>query len=144
MELTYHKIPGWFNYTDSYAQMASNLPDEAKIVEIGSFLGRSTHFLCTAFWNANKENVKIYCIDTWEGSGKEHAHFLKKPNYFYNVNLNSDSEDKVRKAYINSIMADDLSFRKPYLTKTKEELVNGRCNWPKLEQLEITTHTKQI
>ena len=74
MELTYHKIPGWFNYTDSYAQLASNLPDGSKIVEIGSFMGRSTHFLATAFWNANKENVKIYCIDTWEGSGKEHAH----------------------------------------------------------------------
>ena len=89
------------------------------------------------------EDVILF-IPMVEMSGKEHAHFLKKPNYFYNVNLNSDSEDKERKAYINSIMADDLSFRKPYLTKTKEELVNGRCNWPKLEQLEITTHTKQI
>lgn len=74
MELTYHKIPGWFNYIDSYAQLASNLPDESRIVEIGSFMGRSTSFLATSFWNANKEKVKIYCIDTWEGSGKEHAH----------------------------------------------------------------------
>ena len=63
---------GWSEYQG--AQLASNLPDESKIVEIGSFMGRSTSFLATSFWNANKEKVKIYCIDTWEGSGKEHAH----------------------------------------------------------------------
>jgi len=58
MEYTYHQIPGWFNYQDSYAQLASNLPDGATVVEIGSFMGRSTSFLATAFWNANKQNVK--------------------------------------------------------------------------------------
>lgn len=88
MEYTYHQIPGWFNYQDSYAQLASNLPDGATVVEIGSFMGRSTSFLATAFWNANKQKVKIYCIDTWEGSGQEHAHLdLSKMYHTFRDNL---------------------------------------------------------
>jgi len=87
------------------------------------------------------EDVILF-IPMVEMSGKEHASFLKKSHYFYNVNLNSDGENKNRKALINSIMSDDLSYRKPYIRKTKEELVDGRCDWPEIEQLEITPHTK--
>jgi len=87
------------------------------------------------------EDVILF-IPMVEMSGREHASFLKKSHYFYNVNLNSDGENKNRKALINSIMSDDLSYRKPYIRKTKEELVDGRCDWPEIEQLEITPHTK--
>lgn len=69
----YYKIPGWFNYQDSYAALAGELPDGSTIVEIGSFLGRSTKYLANSFFMSEKTNVKIYCIDTWEGSGEEHA-----------------------------------------------------------------------
>ena len=73
----------------------------------------------------------ILFIPMVEMSGKEHTHFLKKTNYFYNVNLNSDGQDAKRKTYIDKIITNDLSFRKPYRTKTKQELVNCVCDWTK-------------
>jgi predicted O-methyltransferase YrrM len=80
MKQTYFKIPGWFNYAEAYDQIVDQIPDDGKIVEIGSFLGRSTHYLATSLMNANKEQVKIYCVDTFEGSS-EHIS-LKLPKDF--------------------------------------------------------------
>jgi len=83
MKQTYFKIPGWFNYAEAYDQIVDQIPDDGKIVEIGSFLGRSTHYLATSLMNANKEQVKIYCVDTFEGSS-EHSP-LKLPNDFLHL-----------------------------------------------------------
>jgi predicted O-methyltransferase YrrM len=85
---TYFKIPGWFNYSETYDHIVDIIPDNGKIVEIGSFLGRSTHYLATSLMNANKEQVKIYCVDTFGGSS-EHVS-LKLPKdflYMFKENL---------------------------------------------------------
>ena len=83
MKQTYFHIPGWFNYAEAYDQIVDEIADDGKIVEIGSFLGRSTHYLATSLMNANKENVKIYAVDTFQGSS-EHIS-LKLPKDFYSM-----------------------------------------------------------
>jgi cephalosporin hydroxylase len=83
MKHSYFKIPGWFNYSESYDIIVDQIKDDGKIVEIGSFLGRSTHYLATSLYNAGKQNVKIYSVDTFEGSS-EHAS-LKIPKDFSSV-----------------------------------------------------------
>ena len=45
MKQTYFNIPGWFNYHESYDMIVDQIDSNGKIVEIGSFLGRSTHYL---------------------------------------------------------------------------------------------------
>jgi len=70
MKHSYFKIPGWFNYSETYDIIVDQIPDNGKIVEIGSFLGRSTHYLATSLVNAGKEAVKIYSVDTFEGSSE--------------------------------------------------------------------------
>ena len=107
MKHSYFKIPGWFNYSETYDIIVDQIPDDGKIVEIGSFLGRSTHYLATALINANKENVKIYSVDTFEGSSehsgidlpKDFCHIFKENlQYFIGRNMvhvcqgRSDSE----------------------------------------------------
>jgi len=72
MKHSYFKIPGWFNYSETYDIIADQIPDDGKIVEIGSFYGRSTSYLATTLFNSGKENVKIYAVDTFEGSS-EHS-----------------------------------------------------------------------
>tara|TARA_R100000995_G_scaffold12366_1_gene4998 strand:- start:460 stop:1083 length:624 start_codon:yes stop_codon:yes gene_type:complete len=83
MKQTYFNIPGWFNYSESYDVIVDNVSEDGVIVEIGSFLGRSTHYLATSLMNANKEQVKIYSIDTFKGSS-EHS-TLKLPEDFYHI-----------------------------------------------------------
>tara|TARA_Y100001937_G_C6980720_1_gene267560 strand:+ start:33 stop:656 length:624 start_codon:yes stop_codon:yes gene_type:complete len=144
MKQTYFKIPGWFNYSESYDHIVDLIPDDGKIVEIGSFLGRSTHYLATSLMNANKENVKIYCVDTFEGS-PEHVN-LKLPNNFFSIfkeNLKffigremvipyqgrSDSEDilsKFEDGSIDYIMIDGAHEHEPVL----DDIENW---WPKLK-----------
>ena len=80
MKQTYFNIPGWFNYSESYDRIVDTIEDNGKIVEIGSFLGRSTSYLATSLFNAGKENVKIYSVDTYAGSS-EHGS-LKIPKDF--------------------------------------------------------------
>ena len=144
MKQTYFKIPGWFNYSETYDMIVDQIPDDGKIVEIGSFLGRSTHYLATSLMNANKENVKIYCVDTFEGSS-EHVN-LKLPKDFFSIfkeNLKffigremvipcqgrSDSEDILNKfedGSIDYIMVDGAHEHEPVL----DDIENW---WPKLK-----------
>lgn len=84
MKQTYFHIPGWFNYAEAYDQIVDEIADDGKIVEIGSFLGRSTHYLATSLMNANKENVKIYAVDTFQGSS-EHISLKTTKGLLFNI-----------------------------------------------------------
>ena len=144
MKQTYFNIPGWFNYSETYDMIVDQIPDDGKIVEIGSFLGRSTQYLATSLMNANKEQVKIYCVDTFEGSS-EHVS-LKLPKDFLSIfkeNLKffigremvipvqgrSDSQqvlDKFDDGSIDYIMVDGAHEHEPVL----DDMENW---WPKLK-----------
>jgi len=82
----YLDIPGWFNMHDAYMNLVQYCEDGDDIVEIGCFAGRGTRFLMDALDFTGKHNVKVHVIDTFEGSGAEHA----------NVNLNSMYDDFMR------------------------------------------------
>ncbi len=144
MKHTYFKIPGWFNYSETYDMIVDQIPEDGKIVEIGSFLGRSTHYLATSLINANKENVKIYCVDTFAGSS-EHANldlpqdfsntFKENLQYFIGRNMvipcqgRSDDTnilEKFEEATIDYIMVDGAHEYEPVI----DDIQNW---WPKLK-----------
>jgi len=77
----YLDIPGWFNMHDAYMNIIKRVEDGQDIVEIGCFAGRSTRFLCDALELSGKHNVKVHVIDTFEGSGQEHANVNCNPMY---------------------------------------------------------------
>tara|TARA_Y100000114_G_C11681190_1_gene288669 strand:+ start:211 stop:837 length:627 start_codon:yes stop_codon:yes gene_type:complete len=144
MKHSYFKIPGWFNYAESYDIIVDQIPDDGKILEIGSFMGRSTHYLATALYNADKQNVKIYALDTFKGSS-EHVN-LKMPKDFFSVfkeNLKffigrdmvipmqsrSDDQETIEKfedEFFNYIMVDGAHEYEA----VKKDIINW---WPKLK-----------
>ena len=69
----YLDIPGWFNMHDAYMNLVKYCEDGDTIVEIGTFAGRGTRFLCDALELSGKHDVKVHGIDTFEGSGQEHS-----------------------------------------------------------------------
>ena len=71
MKHSYFKIPGWFNMHEAYDQLLENCKDGDEILEIGSFMGRSTSYLATNIINSGKR-VHVYALDTFEGSS-EHS-----------------------------------------------------------------------
>ena len=44
-------------------RISANLPENAKILEIGSYRGRSSNAIGHAIYNSNKE---LYCLDIWK------------------------------------------------------------------------------
>ena len=75
----YLDIPGWFNMHDAMMNLVKYCEDGDDIVEIGCFAGRSTRFLCDALELSGKHDVKVHVIDTFEGSGMEHANVDLNP-----------------------------------------------------------------
>ena len=68
----YQNIPGWMNYHEAYDRVVEHIPEDGKILEIGCFMGKSTSYLLTNLWNAEKQNVTVYALDTFKGSS-EHS-----------------------------------------------------------------------
>jgi len=80
MKHTYFKIPGWFNMHEAYDQALDQCEDGDEILEIGSFMGRSTSYLATNIINSGKK-IHLYALDTFEGSS-EHANLAIKGGFY--------------------------------------------------------------
>lgn len=75
MSLDWRTIEGWFNEGDAamYAQMVSEADQNGRIVEVGSWMGRSTGALIEQCKWQNKD-LDIICVDTFKGSPDEPEH----------------------------------------------------------------------
>lgn len=65
----YNFTQDWFKGAEGiWTQVFSQVPVKQKIMEIGSYEGRSA---CWLIENALEDGGTLYCVDTWEG-GEEH------------------------------------------------------------------------
>lgn len=55
-----------FDYSGQYSAIAFDAPDNAHIVEVGSWVGKSVCYLATEFKGYGKR-VRIDCVDVWGG-----------------------------------------------------------------------------
>ena len=76
----------WFTYPEVYQQMVNRFPSGSKFVEIGSWKGKSSAFMCVEIANSGKQ-IDFFCIDTFEGS-VEHQNNPELP-YLYNIFKNN-------------------------------------------------------
>jgi len=60
----------WFNYAELYRRIVQNCRADGKIVEVGSWKGKSTSFLLVEAWNKSPQ-IEIYAVDTWAGSPEQ-------------------------------------------------------------------------
>lgn len=60
----------WFTYPNLYKGFVEKLTDGSKIVEVGSWKGKSAAFLAVEVINSGK-NISIDCIDIWEENATE-------------------------------------------------------------------------
>ena len=64
------KLDGFFDYSGQYSSIAFDVHDGARIVEVGSWQGKSAIYLATqvtAFGN----RAHIHCVDTFDGGNDE-------------------------------------------------------------------------
>jgi predicted O-methyltransferase YrrM len=93
-----------------------------KVLEIGSFEGRSTTFLMQ--YNDWCDDLEIYCVDSWEGSIEhtEHGLDMKKAENKFDKNISIAK----RKASRNSNITKLKGFSDSELPKL---LADNKCNY---------------
>jgi len=67
---SYAEIPGWFNEEWLYDRMIARAPANAKFVEVGCWLGKSTAYCASRIRECGKA-IAFYAVDTWLGSPNE-------------------------------------------------------------------------
>lgn len=60
----YQHIEGWFDFEQVYRDAVRDCPDGGKIVEMGSYVGKSSAFMAVEIINSGKK-IDFYCVDTW-------------------------------------------------------------------------------
>lgn len=144
MKHTYFRIPGWFNMHEAYDQALEVCEDGDTIVEIGSFMGRSTNYLATNIVNSEKD-VKIIAVDTFKGSS-EHgslnipkdfsAQFKENCRFFVNREIiimkqgRSDDPAILDSIPDNSVKVVIVDGAHEY-EAVKEDIMNW---WPKVKE----------
>lgn len=65
----FNNIEGWFSSGDcgAYLFLINHTPENGLIIEVGSWLGKSSSFLV----DNKKSTQKVICVDTWKGSANE-------------------------------------------------------------------------
>ncbi len=63
-------IQGWFDFEDIYSRMVELAPPGAHFVEVGSWLGKSAHFMGTRIRESGKD-IRFDCVDIWAATPQD-------------------------------------------------------------------------
>jgi predicted O-methyltransferase YrrM len=100
MEHFYKEIDGWFDYENVYMDVLATLPENATIVELGCWRGKSSSFLAVEVMKANK-NFNLHFVDTWGGS----------PEHYEDQKLVDEiNEDKIYNEFISNLSRVDTPY----------------------------------
>jgi hypothetical protein len=100
MEHFYKEIDGWFDYENVYMDVLATLPENATIVELGCWRGKSSSFLAVEVMKANK-NFNLHFVDTWGGS----------PEHYTDQSLVDEiNEDKIYNEFISNLSKVDTPY----------------------------------
>jgi SAM-dependent methyltransferase len=95
----------WFTYPNLYRSWVTNASENSIFVEVGCWKGKSSAFLGVEIINSNK-NIKLYCIDTWNGSIEHKENSLVATDEVYQLFLNNIKD---LRSVITPIRTDSLS-----------------------------------
>lgn len=142
MEHIYQGIEGWFDFSNLYSFIVEKSPRNAKLVEVGSWLGKSSSYMAVEIANSNK-NINFYCVDTWKGSSEHSDNEMIIKDELYNNFL--QNIDPV-KEYIKPIRLSSKEASKTFEDETLDFIFidaghsyedvyeDLRCWFPKLKK----------
>jgi len=73
MSKYYEHIAGWFDFQDIYTEAVAKAQENDILVEVGSFLGKSTSYILDEIQKSNKK-LQFYAIDTWDLTKDDQFH----------------------------------------------------------------------
>ena len=86
----------WFDYWDTYIKAVMEAKDGSRLVEVGSWKGRSAVFMAVEIINSGKD-IKFDCIDNWSlgNTRDEFEKNIEPVKHIINV-LNMDSVEAAK------------------------------------------------
>jgi predicted O-methyltransferase YrrM len=103
----------WMTYPHLYKQFADQLKDHQIMVELGSWKGQSAAFMAAELKMQNKNGVRFFCIDTWQGTSEdEHGgdKWVKEGKLFEKFTENLLEVSDERASYLFPEQSVDICF----------------------------------
>ena len=128
---------------EAYDQLLDNCEDGDEILEIGSFMGRSTCYLATNIINSGKK-VHVYALDTFEGSS-EHVNLAIAGGFY--EKFKDNCKEFIDKGILTPVKSrsDDVNTLKRFHNKSFQGIIIDGAHeyepvmedilnwWPKLK-----------
>jgi hypothetical protein len=102
----------WFTFPNLYNSMIERFPSNSRFVEVGSWKGRSSFFMCNSIIESKKD-IEFFCVDTWQGSD-EHKN-SNQLEELYNIFL---CNMKSVESYYFPLKLDSISASKKFKDKS--------------------------
>ena len=102
----------WFTYPNLYLEMINKFSDGSRFVEVGSWKGRSSFYMCENIKKSAKD-IEFFCVDTWEGS-EEHIGNYNLDNLYEKFLTNMKSVE----SYYFPLKLDSISASKRFKDKS--------------------------
>lgn len=103
MEHFSDNLNGFFNFHELYEKVVSESNTNSHFVEVGSFLGKSSSFMCVEIINSGK-NIRFDCIDPWVDIGVDGAYISEQ---FLNY-LGCDTENCYEKDFFYNFFINNM------------------------------------
>lgn len=113
------EIEGWFSYSKVYDYFVENATDGMKIVEIGTWFGKSTKYLLDKIKSSGKK-LTVEVIDTFKGTSNEQVHTNIVKNY---------DNDIYQNFYDNIELNEDIIIHKNYSSDSSELFETNSINF---------------
>lgn len=118
----------WFTYPNLYTRFVKTLRNGQKMVEVGSWKGKSTAYLAVEIINSGK-NIKVDAVDTWKGSPKENPALMNdayvKTDTLYNLFLTNMSS---LLHVVNPVRAESVVASKMYEDNSVDIVFIDACH----------------
>ena len=105
-----HFGENWFTFPNLYKNFVTNVLDNSIFVEVGCWKGKSSAFLAVEIINSNK-NIKLYCIDSWNGSIEHKEDSLVATDQIYGIFLDNIKD---LRSVITPLRIDSLSASRKF------------------------------
>mgnify|MGYP001164631428 CR=1 FL=1 len=144
----FESVPGWFGHQEAARIAVQNLPQNATVVEVGVWCGRSTAFLAVELLNSNRQ-FELYAVDTWDDSGDVWQMAMRQQFGVIEGSLRSVFDEQMRRVGLtrvfHPIQLDSVSASRGFADESLDLIIidashsygdvcdDIRAWWPKLK-----------
>jgi two-component SAPR family response regulator len=117
----------WFTYPGLYSRFVRELPSGSKIVEVGSWKGKSIAYLGVEIINSGKD-IKVDAVDTWKGSDEHRADHYVLTDTLYQLFLSNIASVDPKWQIVKPVRSRSVDAAKAYADESLDVVFIDACH----------------